>query len=227
MSSSLTPPPAPPLRQRDDLAAVLRDAMLSQEGSEMNEEALLDRTRRLLSALAHDGIPHVLVGGLALLQHVEGRNTRDIDLILALEDLPRLPGFALREKNEWFGTGDCGPLRVDLLFTANPLFAEVALRHSAPRQFLGTTLQCATPEGILLLKLFALPSLYRQGQVERADLYETDILQLLRLDPVSDEALLSQLEAHLSASDIKALGELLRDLRGRMDNARRFEAPSE
>jgi len=41
MSSSLTPPPTPPLRQRDDLAAVLRDAMVSQVGSEMNEEAHL------------------------------------------------------------------------------------------------------------------------------------------------------------------------------------------
>lgn len=189
----------------------------------MNEAALLDQTRRLLEALEHDAIPHVLVGGLALLQYVDGRNTRDIDLILAVEDLPRLPGFVLRERNEWFGTGDCGPLRVDLLFTVNPLFAEVAKRHSSFRQFLGTSLRCATPEGIILLKLFALPSLYRQGQIERADLYETDILQLLRLDPVTDESLLDQLRPHLSGSDLKALDEVLRDLRSRLGNVRRFE----
>ncbi len=189
----------------------------------MNEAALLDQTRRLLEALEHDAIPHVLVGGLALLQYVDGRNTRDIDLILAVEDLPRLPGFVLRERNEWFGTGDCDPLRIDLRFTANSLFTEVAKRHSSFRQFLGTSLRCATPEGIILLKLFALPSLYRQGQIERADLYETDILQLLRLDPVTDESLLDRLRPHLSGSDLKALDEVLRDLRSRLGNVRRFE----
>ena len=95
------------LRRRDDLASILRDALFLDGDSDMNEAALLDQTRRLLEALEHDAIPHVLVGGLALLQYVDGRNTRDIDLILAVEDLPRLPGFVLRERNEWFGTGDC------------------------------------------------------------------------------------------------------------------------
>jgi len=227
MPSAPTPPPAPPLHRRDDLAAILRDALCLEADTEMKEEELLSRTRSLLSALERDGIPHVLVGGLALLQYVDARNTRDIDLILALEDLPRLPGFVLRERNEWFGTGDCGPLRVDLLFTGNPFFAEVARRHSEPRQFLKTTLQCASPEGIVLLKLYALPSLYRQGQIERADLYETDILQLLRLTPVSDEALLDQLEAHLSTTDLKALGEVLRDVRDRLGRVRRFDEESD
>lgn len=211
---------------------MLRDALISNPSlaeHEMDEEALLSSTRNLLSALERGGVPHVLVGGLALLQYVDVRNTRDIDLILALEDLPRLPGFVLRERNEWFGTGDCGPLRVDLLFTANPFFAEVARRHSEPRPFLGTELQCATPEGIVLLKLYALPSLYRQGQIERADLYETDILQLLRVAPISDEALLGQLEPHLSATDLQALGEVLRDVRRRLAQVRRFDGgePSE
>ena len=189
----------------------------------MNEEILLRQTKSLLAALDSDGVPHVLVGGLALLQYVDGRNTRDIDLILAVQDLPRLPGFVLREKNEWFGTGDCGPLRVDLLFTANPLFAEVAKLHSQPRRFLDATLNCATPEGIILLKLFALPSLYRQGSIPRADLYETDILQLLRVDPVTDDALLSQLQPHVSDTDLKALADVLRDLRQRIAGAKRFQ----
>jgi hypothetical protein len=223
MPSAPTPPATPNLRRSDDLAAILRDALIFENGSRMNEEERLVQTERLLHALETEEIPHVLVGGLALLQYVDGRNTRDIDLILAVEDLPRLPGFVIRERNEWFGTGDCGPLRVDLLFTENPFFSEVAERHSAPRDFLGTTLRCATPEGIVLLKLYALPSLYRQGQVERADLYETDILQLLRIQSVSDETLLSQLSPHLSATDLKALRDVLRELRGRLGNGKRFE----
>ena len=64
--------------------------------------------------------------------------------------------------------------------------------------------------------------LYRQGQVDRADLYETDILQLLRIDPVTDEKLLTQLESHVSETDLKALAEVLCDLRKRMGNSDRF-----
>jgi hypothetical protein len=128
----------------------------------------------------------------------------------------------LREMNEWFGTGDCGPLRVDLLFTANPLFADVAKKHSQPRTFLDTTLHCATPEGIILLKLFALPSLYRQGSITRADLYETDILQLLRLDPVTDDTLLAQLQPHVSDTDLNALAGVLSDIRSRLSGQNRF-----
>ncbi len=223
MAPALLPPPAPPLRRSDDLAAILRDALIYQNGPPMNEEILLHQTKSLLAALDSGGIPHVLVGGLALLQYVDGRNTRDIDLILAVQDLPRLPGFVLREKNDWFGTGDCGPLRVDLLFMANPLFAGVAQGHSQPRRFLDTTLNCATPEGIILLKLFALPSLYRQGSIPRADLYETDILQLLRIDPVTDDALLSQLQPHVSDTDLKALADVLGGLRQRISGANRFQ----
>ena len=222
MPSALVPPPAPALRRCDDLAAILRDALIFESDSPMNEEHLLKQTQGLLESLNEGKIPHVLVGGLALLQYVDVRNTRDIDLILATEDLPRLPGFVLREKNEWFATGDCGPLRVDLLLTANPFFAEVATKHSRPRRFLDTTLHCATPEGIILLKLYALPSLYRQGSVTRADLYETDILQLLRIDSIADDTLLAQLRPHVSETDLNALSGVLTDIRGRLTAQDRF-----
>lgn len=222
MPSALVPPPAPALRRCDDLAAILRDALIFESDSPMNEEHLLKQTQGLLESLNEGKIPHVLVGGLALLQYVDVRNTRDIDLILATEDLPRLPGFVLREKNEWFATGDCGPLRVDLLLTANPFFAEVATKHSRPRRFLDATLHCATPEGIILLKLYALPSLYRQGSVTRADLYETDILQLLRIDSIADDTLLAQLRPHVSETDLNALSGVLTDIRGRLTAQDRF-----
>ena len=35
-------------------------------------------------------------------------------------------------------------------------------------------------EGLLLLKLFALPSLYRQGKIDRVELYEHDVAMLMR-----------------------------------------------
>lgn len=216
------PPKAPSPTRRDDLAAVVRDATLSHRAADMNDDSLLEATRHFIETLEHEKIPHVLVGGLAVLQYVDGRNTRDIDLIIATEDLSRLPDFLLEEQNEWFATGTSGPLRVDLLFTANPLFAEVLAHHSEVRMFLDVRLHCATPTGIILLKLFALPSLYRQGNIDRAALYETDILQLLHHHPADSEALLHALASHMTPSDINALREVLNDIRSRLDRTNRF-----
>ena len=218
--------PVPPISQppvrRDDLASVVRDASLPYLAPDMSDANLLETTRRFIQTLAFQNIPHVLVGGLAVLQYVDGRNTRDIDLIIAVEDLGRLPGFLLEEKNDWFATGTSGPLRVDLLFTANPLFAHVREHHSEERTFLDARLRCATPQGIILLKLFALPSLYRQGNIDRAALYETDILQLLHHHPLGSGALLDALAPHMIPSDINALRNVLTDIGSRLMHANRF-----
>jgi hypothetical protein len=216
------PPNSPPATRRDDLAAVVRDASLPYSAADADGENLLETTRRFIQTLESARIPHVLVGGLAVLQYVDGRNTRDIDLIIAVEDLARLPDFLLEERNDWFATGTSGPLRVDLLFTANPLFAEVRDHHSEERMFLDARLRCATPQGIILLKLFALPSLYRQGNIDRAALYETDILQLLHHHPADREQLLDTLTPHMIPSDIRSLRDVLKDIAFRLDHNRRF-----
>jgi hypothetical protein len=209
-----------PLHRADDPASVLRDAEIPYGFD--RDSALANATRRFLSGLSSSGIPHLLVGALAMLQHIDGRTTRDIDLIVAIDDLEKLPGFLLEERNEWFATGTVGPLRIDLLFTANPLFAEVLAKHAVTRMLLDAPIRCATPEGIILLKLFALPSLYRQGNIQRAALYESDILQLLLHQPVSSETILSQLLRHLSASDVNALRNILTEIQNRITNPHRF-----
>ncbi len=48
MISNPIPPSAPSLRRRDDLGAILRDALFQELDSTMNEEALLAQTERLI-----------------------------------------------------------------------------------------------------------------------------------------------------------------------------------
>jgi len=214
------PPERRPLHRADDPASILRDAEIPYGFD--RDSAMAAATRRFLDGLASSGIPHLLVGALAMLQHIDGRTTRDIDLIVALDDLEKIPGFLLEERNEWFATGTVGPLRIDLLFTANPLFADVLATHAVTKALLDVPIRCATPEGIILLKLFALPSLYRQGNIQRAALYESDILQLLLHQPVPCETLLAQLQAHMPPSDINALRQILTEIQQRLTNQHRF-----
>jgi len=48
----------------------------------MNSDFLIETVTRFFALLRERQIEYVLVGGIALLQYVEGRNTEDIDLIM-------------------------------------------------------------------------------------------------------------------------------------------------
>jgi hypothetical protein len=220
MKTQPQPPEPRILHDVTDPASVLREAEVPYGAD--NPDELTAATRQLLHQLDENEIPHLLVGAMAMLQHIDGRPTRDIDLIIALDDLGKLPTFQLEESNEWFATGTFGPVRVDLLFTQNPFFAQILTNHSETKLLLDTPIRCATPQGIILLKLFALPSLYRQGNVHRAAIYETDILQLLLLQALDCQSLLTQLQPHMTTSDINALRQVLADIQQRITHRHHF-----
>jgi hypothetical protein len=50
----------------------------------VKSDTLLQSVARLFTLLKEQKVDYLLVGGIALLQYVEGRNTEDIDLIMAL-----------------------------------------------------------------------------------------------------------------------------------------------
>src|SRR5919199_488969 len=69
---------------------------------------------RLFDALAQREIRYVLVGGVALLSYVEGRNTQDIDLILGRADLETLPEIGIQSEDKNFIRGRFERLQVDV-----------------------------------------------------------------------------------------------------------------
>jgi predicted nucleotidyltransferase len=92
----------------------------------------------------------------------------------------------------------------------------VQRRYATIKPFRERDIPCATVEGLLLLKLYALPFLYRQGNFARVGLYENDIATLMHdyrpdLDPLFEE-----LEPHLRASDIATLRDIVGDIRQRI-----------
>lgn len=67
-----------------------------------------------------------LVGGIALLQYVEGRNTDDIDLIMTLSSLERIPELVVESCDADFARGNFGDLSVDVLLTSRFLMRYAA-----------------------------------------------------------------------------------------------------
>ena len=114
----------------------------------------------LFRLLAERRVEYLLVGGLAMLTYIKGRNTKDVDLLMSVGALEKLPELAVEDRNDFFARGKFKSVQVDLLLTINPLFKIVAERFATKHSFEELTVPTATVEGMILLKLFALPSLF-------------------------------------------------------------------
>ena len=185
-------------------------------GGVVNSDPLLQSVSSLFHLLEERQIDYLLVGGIALLQYVEGRNTQDIDLIMAVASLQKLPEIQIIDQNAYFARGRFDELQIELLLTANPLFDLVKRNFAQSQPFVERTIPCATVEGLLLLKMYALPSLYRQGNFARVGIYENDIATLIQIYRPPLEPLFTELAKHLSASDLNSLGEIIREIQQRI-----------
>jgi hypothetical protein len=187
----------------------------------MTADLLSEAIERLFNLLDERRIDYVLVGGIALLSYVEGRNTEDIDLIVAVASLDRLPEIEITSRDMYFARGQFMGLQIDFLLTSNPLFEQVRRGHTTVQRFDERDVTTATVEGLVLLKLYALPSLYREGNFARVGLYENDVATLLYYYQVDREAIISELSAYLSASDLAEVRSIVAEIEQRM---RRFRA---
>jgi hypothetical protein len=213
------------IRSLPEIGRVLRNAVIfnfkNPPEAIMNADSLLAQVQQLFNLLDERKTDYVLVGGIALLTYVEGRNTQDIDLIMALPSLAKIPEIKISRQDIYFARGLFGELQIDILLTKNPLFDKVAKKYSTVKHFLDCDIRCATVEGLILLKLFALPSLYRQGSFERVGIYETDLASLLNAFEPNMEPLLEELRHYLNDTDMAEAKQVVRDIEARIQKFRK------
>ena len=187
----------------------------------MAADTLLAQVQQLFDLLGQRKTNYVLVGGVALLTYVEGRNTQDIDLIMALPSLAKIPEIKISSQDMYFARGVFRELQIDILLTNNPLFDRVARQYRTVRKFLDREIHCATVEGLILLKLFALPSLYRQGSFERVGIYENDLASLIYTFNPNLEVLLKELSGYLNDTDMAEARQIVTDIEARIQKFRK------
>lgn len=88
--------------------------------------------------------------------------------------------------------------------------------YVAERTFGDLKVRTSTVEGLVLLKLYALPSLDRQGKFDKVSIYETDILLLLLRQSVDMDALLKVLSRYVLESDMQEIEQVVNDICLRM-----------
>jgi hypothetical protein len=207
------------------IGSVLRNAVIfdfkNSREKMLCAESISPQTEHFFGLLEKRKVEYVLVNGIALLTYVEGRNTQDIDLIMALPSLSKLTEIKIESQDVYFARGKFGELQIDILLTKNPLFDQVAKTYSNEKQFMDRTIRCATVEGLILLKLFALPSLYRQGSFERVGIYENDIATLMNAFNPKMEPLFKELGRHLNKDDIAEAQSIFSDIETRIQRFRK------
>lgn len=200
---------------------VIRNAVVfnikNWPGGTMNSDSLIQSVQDFLAILEERKINYVLVGGVAILHYVEGRNTQDLDLLMAVSDLDKLPELKITSQELYFARANYGALQIDLLLTKNPLFKKVHQAYSKVQKLLDRNIPLATVEGLLLLKLYALPSLYRQGSFAQVGIYENDIATLLHDYQPDTAALLDEISKYVSETDFEEIRGILSDLQKRID----------
>lgn len=110
-------------------------------------------------------------------------------------------------------------MKIDILLTNNPLFKIVQQEYTTTVHLLDRDIPIATVEGLLLLKFYALPSLYRQGNFARVSLDENDIATLLYYYPPDAKSLINLLSKYVSESDLAEILTIGKELQNR---AKRF-----
>lgn len=185
-----------------------------EQPAAMND--ILQRVAELFALLDERKVEPVLVGGIAMLQYVQGRNTEDIDLIVSVRALRNVPEIQITGQDANFARGSFYGLRINFLLAENPVFARVAARYSATQRFLEQDIRTATVEGLVLLKLYALPSLYHQGDFARVGLYENDIATLMYYHQPDIEQIERELALYVDESARVAIHDIVDDLRRRV-----------
>ena len=128
-----------------------------------------------------------------------------------------LPEIRLASQDANFARGRFEDLQIDFLLTRNPLFERVRRQYATTQPFRERDIVCATVEGLLLLKLYALPSLYRQANFARVGIYENDVATLVQAYHPDLEPLFAELSRHLSASDLASVRQIMVEIQQRID----------
>ncbi|MEL6554897.1 MAG: hypothetical protein AAFQ63_15745, partial [Cyanobacteria bacterium J06621_11] len=167
----------------------------------------LDDLIAFVDVLERYNIAYALVGGVALMVTTdEARPTEDFDFICDAKQLDKLPDIEVISSDRNFARYQWHGITIDALLTSNKVFKTVVENYSAHYEIGGKQISSISADGLFLLKIYALPSLYRQGQLARADIYEADLVRLLRRNPqINEAALLNYLGTLLEKSQVSEL----------------------
>lgn len=175
----------------------------------MTHEYVLQTTAELLTLLNERPVEYVVVGGMAMQQYLPERRTKDLDMIMTIPEVKRLPEVRFVRRFVHFAHGFYNEMAVDALLTSNPIFEFVRCQHKSVGSFHGQPMSCVSVEGMYFLKSYALTSIHQKSLWHKLAQAEEDLLGLLQHYPMALEPFADLLDSYLPAHEVAYLRETL------------------
>lgn len=139
---------------------------------------------RVLELIEGAGFPYCVIGGVAVNAYADPVVTQDLDIVLAVEDLPAARGllereFRMEEFEHSLNVYDPGS-KLQVQIQKDPLLSEI-LARAARQVVMDLELPVAAPEDLLRLKVEAALEPTRRASKRQKDL--ADISRLLESHP--------------------------------------------
>lgn len=175
----------------------------------------------LFDVLKARRVDYLLAGDAAVLGYLPGFAVDRVDLIMGPEDVGRLPELRIERSEPDVFRCSFGRLPVDVFQIENPLYRGIGMDYAVTGEFPRWPIPCVTVEGMLLLKLYTLLSLYRNGDFFSVGLSENEITQLVLVHEPDTERLFYELAPYLIAAELGFLREIIADIQRRIERFRK------
>lgn len=183
-----------------------------KKGFRTNPDMLPDSVIKFLGLLEELNVDYCIVGGIAYLAYIQDRNTKDLDVLISVEELDKiLPFVEISSEDVNFVNAVFESLKVDFPKTSNALCKFVKKNQTKNYKFVEGTFPIATVEGLILMHFDAIIDLYQKGGFDKVSRYEWDLPTLTRHYDVDWDSIFNASEEFFTKGQIREFKKMVAD----------------
>jgi hypothetical protein len=153
-----------------------------RDGFPIDYDMLPELVLKFLKLLEEKDVDFCIVGGIAYLAYIEDRNTKNLDILISVQELDKIiDRITVTNKDVNFTNAEFEGLRIDFLKTSNAIFDYVKKHETTTYNYVEGMYPIATINGLILMRFDAIIDLYQKAKFQKIIFYERD-LQVLTLN---------------------------------------------
>ena len=150
-----------------------------RDGFPVDYDMLPELVLKFLELLEEKQVDFCIVGGIAYLAYIEDRNTKDLNILVSVQELEKIIDYVeVTNKDVNFTNAVFEGMRIDFLKTSNAIFDYVEKHETTTYNYVEGNYPIATINGLILMRFDAIIDLYQKGKFGKIPRYELDLQYL-------------------------------------------------